>query len=636
MGTPNISGYKIIRQIGFGGMANVYLAEQESLQRKVALKIMYSHYGEIKDYRKRFLLDGRSAARLSHRRIVSVYDMGMADEHCYIAMEHLPGGTLQERIKQGLSAKTSIEIAKHIAEALAYAHQQGFVHRDIKPMNILFRGDGYPVLTDFGIAKQHMAANTALTMEGSVIGSPKYMSPEQARGETVDGRSDIYSLGIVLFEMLTGTAPYDSTTSAIDIVMQHINDPVPALPPELREYQFLVSSMLAKDPANRPQSAEDLVAIISNLLSRTANPATGGDNTQMLAHHPYFGKTNKGLFTGKRILLSALLALMPIVSASNLVTANWHADDLVKLLPVKALEVDADSPKSYIVSLPVPPKPQPAGNANAKTDNALSAAHYLQKAEQISHHDPDRALSYINEALQQHPSHSGLLSLKTDLTRARDLRDLLHLAQRQQAQGLLSEPPGNNALETYQRLLTLDSGNTTATRAVQSIAEYYRKRAMEEHTKQNHGLALAMIASGLKANPGHPQLLQLKNTITRKQAIAQKKANSLLAQAEQLLTIYPLSDAELSRATDKYRAALELQRNSERANSGMAQISVEYYKLAQQSLNENDLKQTIEFINKGKQANPANTDLQKLSEQVTGMLYSRNEYYPDIAAAQGE
>jgi serine/threonine-protein kinase PpkA len=202
-----IPGYKILRQLGRGGMATVYLAMQESVQREVALKIMSPALLVDPNFGERFLREARIAAKLHHRHVVGVHDVGREGDHHYIAMEYLGGGALLNKDGEPRAAPFALRVTREIAMALNYAHAKGFVHRDVKPDNILLRDDGSSALTDFGIARANDSA-TNMTRTGTVIGTPHYMSPEQARGRALDGRADLYSLGVVLSELLTGRVPY--------------------------------------------------------------------------------------------------------------------------------------------------------------------------------------------------------------------------------------------------------------------------------------------------------------------------------------------------------------------------------------------------------------------------------------------
>lgn len=258
---PSIRGYKIERKLGEGGMAQVYLALQEGFERHVALKVLAPHLAKDDDFKLRFVREARMAAKMSHRSIVPIYDFGICGDYHYMAMEYLPHGDLKLRMLKGIPLEEAISITKAIASGLNYAGQKGLVHRDIKPENILFREDDSPVISDFGIARQISAA-TNITIVGSAVGTPRYMSPEQAQGNPVDARSDLYSLGTIFYELLAGKAPFISD-SAISVSIKHITEMPPPLPPELASMQPIVDLAMEKNPDNRFQTGNDFVKALA-------------------------------------------------------------------------------------------------------------------------------------------------------------------------------------------------------------------------------------------------------------------------------------------------------------------------------------------------------------------------------------
>jgi hypothetical protein len=263
----DIPGYEYVRELGVGGMATVYLAIQRSLERSVAIKVM-RRAGADDNFEKRFLLEGRTMAKLPHRNIVGVYDIVQNETINYIAMEYLGGGTLSDRLRAGLSLAEAISIVVQIAGALQFAHDAGVVHRDLKPANIMFRDAHTPVLTDFGIARQKDAAATRLTQTGMMIGTPTYMSPEQAMGTDVDGRSDQYSLGVLFYEMLTGAPPFGGETP-LNVVLAHINQAPPPLPGVFAHFQPVIDRMLAKDKENRYPDLTTFVKDLKAMLTQS-------------------------------------------------------------------------------------------------------------------------------------------------------------------------------------------------------------------------------------------------------------------------------------------------------------------------------------------------------------------------------
>ena len=236
-----VNGYKIVSQVGQGGMATVYLARQRSMNRNVALKFLPSAFMNDDTYLQRFEREVKIVSQLEHRNIVPVYDFGEFDGQPYIAMRYMPAGSVEELLAEGrIPLPRVLSIIEQVASALDYAHQKGILHRDLKPSNILLDDGGGAFITDFGIARILGEGSGAITTQG-VVGTPSYMSPEQARAEPLDGRSDVYSLGVMLFELLTGRRPFESDTP-YSIAVMHVTMP----PPSPRQFEPNISIALEK------------------------------------------------------------------------------------------------------------------------------------------------------------------------------------------------------------------------------------------------------------------------------------------------------------------------------------------------------------------------------------------------------
>lgn len=268
--TIQIPGYTIERNIGQGAMASVYLAMHQNLERRVALKLMAGSLVTDETFRERFLKEGKIVAQLNHPNIITIYDIGVVQSNYFMAMEYVSGGTLKDRMKNPMPPDEAVEILVALAKALGYAHKRNFIHRDVKPANILFRDDGTPVLSDFGIAKT-LGGGTQMTRTGWAVGTPSYMSPEQALGKSVDARCDLYSLGVMFFEMLTGKKPYVAGDS-FAVALMHVNDPIPRLPEELSAFQSIIDRLMAKNPDDRFPDADTL---IETLQPFRPEPSTG-------------------------------------------------------------------------------------------------------------------------------------------------------------------------------------------------------------------------------------------------------------------------------------------------------------------------------------------------------------------------
>lgn len=322
--------YRLEETLGSGGMADVYLAHDDILDRTLALKVLSNRYAEDEEFIERFRREAQNAASLSHQNIVSIYDRGETDDGTYyIAMEYLPGGTLKDRlVKRGpLPARTAAAVALQIAEALKVAHDSDVVHRDIKPHNILITESGDIKVTDFGIARA--ASSSTMTRTGSIIGTAHYLSPEQAMGAPVRQTSDLYSLGVVLYEMLTGELPYDAETP-IGIAMKHVNgemqEPIEvdsSIPPGINA---VVMRLLARDPEDRYPDAASLIADLERVSSgRAPEDAGTREMTQVMPPPPLPpARPNKdgGGDEGFRKYLPIALAALALVLLAGIAWAG--------------------------------------------------------------------------------------------------------------------------------------------------------------------------------------------------------------------------------------------------------------------------------------------------------------------------
>lgn len=330
--------YEVTAKIGEGGMAVVYKGYQQSLNRYVAIKVLRAELAQDKEFVERFRREALSVADLSHPNILHVYDAGFSDGVYYIVMAFVDGGSLKEMIMRGpLDMDYAISVVAQVADALHHAHQHGLVHRDVKPNNILMTRDGRPLLTDFGIAKA-VHESTGLTRTGTSIGTPEYMAPEQIQGQKVDARTDIYALGIVLYESLTGWTPFTTTTPVATLYKQ-VNEP----PPPLRQANINIPvwledvalKALEKSPQDRFQQASDFAEALRQRRGpeRAATPAPTAVSRTRTRTEP--GPKRRGkmvpLLIGGIVLL--LLALVAIVAAIMLSGESGPPPEVTRVVP---------------------------------------------------------------------------------------------------------------------------------------------------------------------------------------------------------------------------------------------------------------------------------------------------------------
>jgi len=421
-------------------MASVYLATQESLGRYVALKLLKKF--DNPSQAKRFLNEGQIIASLNHRNIITIHDLGVTeDERPYISMEYLEGGDLEARIQNGVDPADALKWLEALGDCLDFVHRKGIIHRDIKPANILFHKDGTPILSDFGVAKQEKG-NVTLTMDGSAFGSPYYLSPEQAECKHLDGRTDIYGLGIILYEMLTGDKPYKGK-SHIETIVAHLSDPLPVLPQELHRYQPLIKKMIAKSPDERFASAGDMVQSIRQLrVPETDSFNSILDNRHVHSLRNWWAKEDTGAqfhplwiwleehqMTRQRILwLSVgLLATVLVISgilltrSSDTLTSTEQAaannpaatEEVIgfeneragrgtnhKETPADTADTPLPGPASLAIDIPVP-----SGDNPQRVKELLSQANSAFKAYRLTVPGDNNAYDYYLQVLELHPGH---------------------------------------------------------------------------------------------------------------------------------------------------------------------------------------------------------------------------------------
>ena len=345
MSFPEIPGFRITELIGEGAMARVFLAIDDALDRKVALKVMNQSLAHDPTFRDRFLAEAKDTAKFIHPGIVSIYSTGVQDDNYYLVLEYLESGTLKERQQaraqfsrendgetdQLFSAQESLVLLAQLADALSYAHSKKVIHRDIKPANILFRSNGQAVISDFGIAKS-VTENRELTMTGYSVGTPAYMSPEQKLGADIDARSDLYSVGVVFYELLTGQKPYQTRTGNYADLRKELDADVPELPAGLAYLQPVLDKLLAKDPDDRYQSAGELLDAIEQVsgnLASVLGDATVIQKSVLPSAQPALA--SKLQISGKKGIIAVAAAALIVLTTVGI----W------KLLPEPEPEVAA-------------------------------------------------------------------------------------------------------------------------------------------------------------------------------------------------------------------------------------------------------------------------------------------------------
>lgn len=598
LGHVQIPGYEIRKEIGRGGVSTVYLAIQESLDREVALKIMSPALAAEPNFSERFIREGRTIARLTHPGIVTIYDISVAEYQHYIAMEYLPAGSLKQRMRKPIAPGPALGVLRQVAVALGYAHSKGFVHRDVKPENIIFRDPRTPVLTDFGIAKQTSGSDTHLTSVGVIVGTPRYMSPEQADGRGTDPRSDIYALGVLFYEMLTGRPPYDAKES-FALLYSHINDPIPTLAPELEPLQPLVNDLLAKDPDKRVPDCQTLVVRIRDLQlnvrgvtrERALTPPEGHNNTRpphtsAAKHHGMrkiatwtsiallttfivaalvrgFMEHDPGGIDDRDVVEKQTVAAGPGTEASDKVDVSRSptAPSPMEARPAVVPEVvEPDTAKPVqIETAPAITSVQPAADKVDAERPVLSpvargpapvAAVRVRPAEPSPAAGPVSGTEKILEPVTQSAG-AELATADRTLANDKEVDALLELAARYLNEERLAHPPGDNALELYRKVLQMAPGHPQAKAGLQRVAQRYLRLAKHAFAQNEYQNALAYIKRGLAADPGQVELLALRITIDNR-----KSANIEFENAEKYYYGKGVAK-DLTRALAMYKSAAD-------------------------------------------------------------------------------
>ena len=544
-------------------MASVFLAIQESLDRRVALKVLKKF--DTPEQSERFVNEGRIIASLNHRNIITIHDIGRVDGRPYISMEYLRGGDLEQRIRAGIAPDAALDLTRTLGRCLAFLHDRGIVHRDIKPANVLFQDDDNPVLTDFGIAKQ-MHRDTSLTMDGSALGSPDYLSPEQAECKPLDGRADIYSLGIMLFEMLTGEKPYRGD-SYIETVMAHITRPIPDLPRPLKRYQELVDRMIAKKPEDRFATAADLVAFLDDLDS--ARPAGG---------------------------VSAKLAGF---------VSGLHRPAPAKPAPAPTQEISREElhPEPAVVDGEAAPPPD-----GSRTVGSRGPLRYLLLAAGLLVLVAGAVLT--TRAPTERPV--------TDAPPLRPTEVERHLASARAAleADRLTTPPEDNAYFHYRKALALEPGNEAAAAGIARIADRFADSAEQQLAQDNPDAARLQIENGLSIQPDAPRLLALQQRI---RDLENAEIEDRLLRAKVAMEANRLTTPADDNAYDHYREVLALRPGHEEAVQGIAAIADRYAELAAWKIDEYEYADAKVYVRKGLDIRPDHPRLLALQERTNAV-----------------
>lgn len=539
----DIPGFEIKREIGRGGMARVYLAVQRKFGRLVALKVVAESFARDPEFKKQFIEESRINARLTHSNIVQVYDVGSTDQLLYLVMEYVGGGDLNARLDSGLRIEDLIKVVKEIGRALDYAHGRGFVHRDLKPENILFREDGTAVLSDFGIASVVDKA-PSVSRAGTVMGTPQYMSPEQAAGRALDGRSDIYSLGVVFYRMLTGDVPFQAD-SAVSTGVKHLQEPIPRLPGYLSAFQDVLDRALAKRPEARFQTGAELAAALDAVQSRPDLPNTtirsqvvttqeirAVGSQLMTSRDPGRAERSSRRRRRQRVVrtVASVTLLSLLIGGASLIfvqrpewvtrlaaTAGVIDDPMIQDAwnSARSLRQDSNQSLAAIVAgyrrvLNLDPD-----HAGAEAALASMAGQWKTDIEAaLEQGNLAQAETKLEESLLAFPNDPALERLAGELTNRKHAERLLASTQGLlRSHGLSDIPSATAAIQAYQEVLRLAPEHPVAEAELDALGNHYANLAAEAADAGEVDRAIAYLDRASAASDGLPQLAAVREKI---------------------------------------------------------------------------------------------------------------------------
>jgi tetratricopeptide (TPR) repeat protein len=462
-------------------MAEVYLATQESLHRKVAVKVLLSANDEA--FSRRFIREGHIVASLHHPSIITIHDINkLADGRYYLAMEFVDGGDLAQYKGEVFEPTRALEIVRQIAAGLAVVHEHGLIHRDIKPANILFRSDGTVVITDFGIAKA-LEMDSELTGVGIAVGSPAYSSPEQTQCQPLDIRTDIYSLGVILLEMLIGTNPFRGA-SYTQTVMNHVQMEPPSLPAHLSPFKALLDRMLAKAPNERFADCRALLQALDEL-----------DVPDEFGEPEKLDEPSEVELEYTRVAPALMDYPRPQAKAAPLPRRSPNRHLMLWALGGLLLIGAAGGTGLYIQ------QQIEIADLLALGEQRLAEGRLVEPAQ-------DSADYFFNQALQLDEANE---EARQGLQRVLDARiaGYRQLAEQRIAEVHLLEPADDSAVFYYRQILGLAPGNAQALAGLNQVALLYAEMSEKAYARRDYDLARAYIKHGLEARPDSPELLTL-------------------------------------------------------------------------------------------------------------------------------
>lgn len=632
--------------VGEGGMSTVYLALHKHREQHVAVKVLHAPPDDNHDLKARFLEGCEILSGLNHPNVVNAIDYGTWRGDVFLVMDYLPGGDLNQRIGNGMHIQALVKVVKDVGRALDYVHQAGVVHGDVKPENVMFNASGSAILTDFDIARRFMRGTSNLshlTARGTVLGTPEYISPEQAAGRAMDGRSDIYSLGVVLFRMLSGQLPYRADT-AVELGVKHLQEPIPRLPAYVNMFQEVIDKALAKRPEQRYATGSELVKALDGVRATVAIPdatlrtsaistqeirAVGGD----LLNSPMDPARQERQYRRRRrrrvarrfswaLVLTALLGgggyyvfSSGLVEPDRLLTQLGITEDprvAAAWNEARSLRQDPNQGLAAIVAayrrvLAVSPDHERAQQALA----SLAADWQTSIDQALSKGNLQLAETRLAEAGSAFPSDPEWARLNARLQNWQRAQRLMVSTQALlTSHGLSDLPSATAAIQSYQEVLRLAPTHAGAQRALQELAVHYAAMATQAARDGEVSQAISLLERATAADARLPALDDVRKLISQA-TTSQSAIAELLQQARRLRAENQLILPAGANAAELYHRVLATDPDNVIAVQGLNEITSQVAATADGLLAQGQLGQVDSLIS---QATAAGLNADNINE----------------------
>ncbi|MEP1470939.1 MAG: protein kinase [Halieaceae bacterium] len=656
MADIEIPGYELYEQLGRGGMATVYRALHLNLDREVAIKVMDRGSSSDDSFSERFIREARISARLIHPHILQIYDVNSHDGHNYIAMEFLGGGDLAGLIRSAMPQRVIYNLMEQMTDALDYASSKGYVHRDIKPSNILLRSADDYVLADFGIAKA-ADSGTQMTQTGLMVGTPSYMSPEQARGIEVDGRSDLYGIAVLCYEMLTKELPFDAD-SAVSIAVKHLTADIPTLPEKLAAYQPFINKGLAKEPDERFQTGRELFAAMSEVRSQfndddvlteaRERPAPDPDDED--ATSVEIGAVGSGAsWTDPTQVSQSSRPSRPYKLSETssrrerLVTGEYKAAK-----KAKSSSGGAGGLIKAVLLLAILGGAGFGGYTYWQTTQQASEASVEQVSKDLSRaftamneKDLDKAARAFGRVLQAEPTNAAAIKGMADIDALRkadrkEKADQIVVRAQEEIAKLSADPSRSDAAVTLlQEALQIDEDNAAAKAGVDQLAEFHLGAANTAIAAGSFALAASALANAEDIAPARADIKELIASLPEQEAqwmAAQdvgELANSAAAAAKA---------GDFTGAADQYAVVLKIDAENAAATAGFQGAVDGLLGRAKTNIQDGDFEAVTKDLADAARLDPSRQDVSTLQQQlpeIEAAWNQQNKVAARLAEANG-